>query len=85
MRYSVFLSPHAVRDYHKLPKEVKERVSQALENLQENPRPHGCEKVKGFEGWRIRVGDYRIIFKIDDENRTVTITRIGHRKDVYEF
>lgn len=84
VRYSIFLTPRAARDYRKLPKEVQERISQALEKLRENPRPHGCEKVKGFDGWRIRIGDYHVIFKIDDENKTVTVTRIGHRKDVYE-
>ncbi|MFN3420533.1 MAG: type II toxin-antitoxin system RelE family toxin [Armatimonadota bacterium] len=84
MKYSVFLASRAIRDYRKLPKEVQERISQALEKLRENPRPHGCEKVIGSDSWRIRIGDYRIIFKVDDENKTVTVTRIGHRKDVYE-
>ncbi len=56
-----------------------------LENLAANPRPTQCKKLKGGDNeWRIRVGDYRIVYEIDDTAKTVDVTRIAHRRDVYE-
>ncbi|NJL92104.1 MAG: type II toxin-antitoxin system RelE/ParE family toxin, partial [Coleofasciculaceae cyanobacterium SM2_1_6] len=48
-----------------------------------DPRPSGCLKLKGREGWRIRVGNYRVPYKIDDQQKIITILRIRHRRDVY--
>ncbi|MEN3000905.1 MAG: type II toxin-antitoxin system RelE/ParE family toxin [Armatimonadota bacterium] len=83
MSYTVQILPRAQRQLAKLPAEVYERVRDALRALAEEPRPHGCLKLTGREGWRIRVGNYRVIYEIDDTNRTVTILDIGHRRDVY--
>jgi mRNA interferase RelE/StbE len=56
-----------------------------LENLADNPRPPGCKKLKGGDKeWRIRVGDYRVVYTIDDAKLLVEVTRIRHRSDVYE-
>ena len=53
--------------------------------LAENPRPSGCKKLKGYKGlWRFRVGDYRVFYSVDDECTSVDITRVAHRKEVYE-
>jgi mRNA interferase RelE/StbE len=60
-----------------------ERVVKSIIELEQNPRPRGVEKLKGSEFWRIREGNYRIVYVIDDKNRTVTITRIGHRREIY--
>ena len=84
MRYSVLLTAHAARDLSKLPKDVRKRVTDALERLSDDPRPHGCEKISGTDEWRIRVGDYRIRYTIDDKGKVVIVTRIGHRKKIYE-
>jgi len=54
-----------------------------IDALRENPRPAGCKKLAERRGWRIRFGDYRIIYKIDDVNKTVTITNVGHRREIY--
>ncbi|WP_448573903.1 type II toxin-antitoxin system RelE family toxin [Trichothermofontia sp.] len=59
------------------------RVRDAIRALAEESRPSGCKKLKGREGWRIRVGDYRVVYDIDDEAQTVLIVHIGHRRDVY--
>jgi mRNA interferase RelE/StbE len=83
MSYTVSILPRAQRQLAKLPSDVYERVRDALRALAEEPRPHGCLKLTGREGWRIRVGQYRVIYEIDDANRTVTILDIGHRRDVY--
>ena len=63
----------------------RDRIAQAIEGLGKDPRPGGIEPVKGSGDplTRIRVGDYRIIYQIKDEDRTVTVINIGHRKDVY--
>lgn len=58
-------------------------VVTALEGLEQDPRPRGVEKVRGTELWRIRQGDYRAIYHIDDREQAITVVRIGHRKDVY--
>jgi mRNA interferase RelE/StbE len=61
------------------------RIIPRLEHLASAPRPPGCKKLKGGDNeWRIRVGDYRIVYEIDDTARTVDVTRIGHCRDVYE-
>ena len=51
--------------------------------LQENPRPPGCKKLRDRQGWRVRFGHYRIIYKIDDTQKIVTIVEVGHRREIY--
>ena len=60
-----------------------ERLRRAIDDLAENPRPTGSRNLRGREGRRIRVGDYRIIYEIDDEERVVDVLQVGHRRDVY--
>jgi mRNA interferase RelE/StbE len=84
MGYSVTFTSKAARDFRKLPEDIRDRIAPIIERLKDNPRPIGCEKVKGTDEWRVRVGDYRIRYRIDDAAKTITITRIGHRRDVYE-
>jgi mRNA interferase RelE/StbE len=67
----------------RLPDQVYERVDGAILSLAEDPRPPGCVRLKGREEWRIRVGDYRIVYGIDDEQRVVEILNVAHRRDVY--
>ena len=66
-----------------LPHEDYERVKTAVSRLAANPRPVGCRKLAGRDGWRVRVGDYRIIYDIDDPARSVTVLDVGHRREVY--
>ena len=58
-------------------------ITEAIERLADTPRPAKAEKLAGRPEWRIRVGDYRILYLIDDRNKRITITAIGHRRDVY--
>jgi mRNA interferase RelE/StbE len=51
--------------------------------LQEDPRPPGCRKLADHAAWRVRIGDYRIVYEIEDATRTVLVLRIGHRKEIY--
>jgi len=67
----------------KLPTGIYERVDRAILALTDDPRPPGCTRLRGRDDWRIRVGDYRIVYGIDDRRRTVEILHVAHRRDVY--
>lgn len=83
MSYEVLILRRAQKELADLPKADYERVRDAVTALTENPRPAGCKKLVGREGWRIRSGDYRIIYEIDDAQQKVTVLHIGHQRDVY--
>jgi mRNA interferase RelE/StbE len=83
VRYNVELETGARREYHALPSEAKNRITEAIDDLQTNRRPPGAKRLTAQEGYRIRKGDYRILYTIDDESRTVRIYRVGHRREVY--
>jgi mRNA interferase RelE/StbE len=83
MSYEVFILRRAQKELAGLPKTDYERVRDAVAALSENPRPAGCKKLVAREGWRIRSGDYRIIYEIDDAQKRVTVLHIGNRRDVY--
>jgi mRNA interferase RelE/StbE len=55
----------------------------ALEELAGDPRPPGIKKLKGREGWRLRIGDYRVIYEIDDTQKIIIVLHVGHRRDIY--
>lgn len=82
--YAVVLEPAAQRDIRKLPKTLQDRVVKASEKLETDPRTKGVKKLTGFEHqWRLRMGEYRILYEIDDEKHLVHIYRIAHRREVY--
>jgi mRNA interferase RelE/StbE len=84
MSYSVNLKPRAERDLDKLPIQIARRVWQKLLNLELEPRPLGCIKLEGEpDAYRIRIGDYRVIYLIDDSQKTVEVIRIAHRREIY--
>ncbi len=83
MSYSLLILRRAQSELASVPQLAYEKLKAAISTLGENPRPHGCRKLTGREGWRIRVGDYRVIYEIDDDAHNVTIFHVGHRRDVY--
>ena len=83
MSYRVDFTAGAARQLRKLPKEVRDRLASHLSALAYNPRPAGSKKLKGEEGYRIRVGDYRILYEIHDAALWVLIVSVGHRREVY--
>ena len=83
MSYNLSILTQAQKQLADLPKGDYEKSRDAIFELAYNPRPPGCLKLKGREGWRIRVGNYRIIYEIDDTQKTVLVLHIGHRRDVY--
>ena len=83
MNYRVLLERSAQKALELLSREVRERIYSALTSLSRNPRPPGCKKLKESNYWRLRVGDYRTIYEIDDAARVVLVLRIAHRSEVY--
>ena len=81
--YNLFVKKSAERELRALPKQDLRRVTERLLRLSHNPRPPGCEKLSGHDQYRIRQGDYRIVYAIDDAARVVTLVKVGHRRDVY--
>jgi mRNA interferase RelE/StbE len=82
--YEVILRPSAARSFRKLPSEVQARLKPAIDALAEDPRPHGIDKMSGGEHlYRIRVGDYRIVYEIQDDVLLVLVVGIGHRREIY--
>lgn len=81
--YDLRIKESAARELRKLPRKDLLRIHRRVEDLAADPRPFGCEKLAGDIGYRIRQGDYRIVYTIDDETRVVEIVKIGHRREVY--
>ena len=82
--YEVILERRAERDIKRLPTEVFHRIIPHLKALSENPKPSGCRKITGSKhDWRIRIGDYRVIYEIDEQQNAVKVMRVRHRKDAY--
>jgi len=81
--YQIELRRRAQRALDKLPKSDFQAVIEAIRGLAQTPRPRGIEKVKSTGLWRIRQGDYRIIYAIDDNECLVTVVRVGHRREIY--
>jgi mRNA interferase RelE/StbE len=83
--YHLITKPAAEKQIAKLPTAIRKRIYAALDSLCEQPRPRGCKKLKGEDNlWRIRVGDYRVVYTIEDDQLIVLVVRIAHRKDVYQ-
>ena len=83
MKYRVEIGKSAEREFRALPLQAKARVTSALLHLADTPRPPGARKLTQGPGWRLRVGDYRILYTIDDGAYTVTVLAVGHRREVY--
>lgn len=84
MNYLIQVLPAAEKELKKLPAEVQRKLSKKIDGLAANPRPEGCEKIKGREHtYRVRVGDYRIIYEVYDKRLVVLIVDAGHRREIY--
>lgn len=85
MKYKVLLANHAEKDLRKLPADIIKRIDNRLQVLSSSPYPKGAAKLMGkeSEGWRVRVGDYRILYQVSDNEHTISVYRIKHRRDAY--
>jgi len=82
--YAVFLKPAALRELRKLPEDIRRRVAARINALVGDPRPAGVERLQGgADLYRVRVGDYRIVYQAESKALVVLVVRIGYRRDVY--
>jgi mRNA interferase RelE/StbE len=83
LKYGVYIVGSAERILARIEARQQDRLIAAIRALADTPRPSGVRKLTGRDSWRLRVGDYRIIYEVDDRRVTVTVIAIGHRRDVY--
>ena len=85
-KYQVIISKIAGKELRLCPKHMIAKIFSKMQSLADDPRPAGCKKLEGYNEnlWRIRVGDYRIIYSIDDVIQIVDVRHIGNRKDIYQ-
>ena len=81
--YSLFLKESVQKDFYGIPKRDLRKVLTRIKSLANDPRPSGCEKLTGQDRYRIRHGRYRLVYAVQDEEHTVTVVKVGHRKDIY--
>lgn len=83
MMYNVFILRTAQKSLVSISAPYQDRVISAIRKLSVNPRPPGVKKMAGREAWRIRVGDYRVLYEIKDADLTILVVDIGHRREIY--
>lgn len=83
MKYQVILPKSARKELDRLPDDVASRILARLAGLETNPRPADVKKLKGRDAWRIRVGDYRVIYEIHDRVLQIIVITVGHRREIY--
>lgn len=83
-RYRIEVRPAAVRELRKLGPDIRPRIEGAIALLAEDPRPPASRRLRGQPGYRVRVGDYRIIYTVHDDVLLIVVVTVGHRRDVYQ-
>ncbi len=81
--YSLFFKESVQKDLDGIPKKDLRKILSRIKSLAADPHPPGCEKLTGQDRYRLRQGRYRIVYAVQDEERTVTVVKVGHRKDIY--
>ena len=83
MTYTITILRRAQSELADLPADAYVQVRETIRSLARDPRPPGCLKLTGRTGWRIRVGNYRVVYEIDDTTQSILVLHVGHRRDVY--
>ena len=81
--YKLLIKPTAGKEIEAVPKQDRRRIVAKITSLSRNPRPPGCEKLSGHDQYRLRQGNYRILYEIQDLDLVVLVVKVGHRRDVY--
>ena len=81
--WKIDIARPARKELSRLPSDVQSRIAKAILALENNPFPHGCKKLRNRDGWRIRIGDYRVLYFADTKARQIVVGVIGHRREVY--
>ena len=84
MNYTVIFKSSAEREFQNLSPQVQTRIADALVLLEHNPRPPNCKKLRARPGYRVRIGDYRVVYTVDDHSHSVRILAVGHRREIYQ-
>lgn len=84
-KYTIYLSKKAEKNLNQLPERTAETILTAISELENNPRPVGYKKLKGRDGFRIRCGNYRIIYEIFESTLVIDVINLGHRKNIYKL
>lgn len=82
-KYKIEIKKSAVKELNNLPRNDLKKITQKIQELADNPRPQGCKKLAGEEKYRIRSGNYRILYMIEDDILIIYVVKTGHRRDVY--
>jgi mRNA interferase RelE/StbE len=82
--YTVLLTKKAEKQLDKLPDNIAEPIIEAINELSENSRPIGYKNLKKRDGYRIRIGDYRVIYEVFDDELIIDVIKLGHRRDIYD-
>ena len=83
--YEILFKKSVQKDLNAIPKKDLKKILDRIELLSEDPRPPGCEKLTGQQRYRLRQGRYRILYSIQDDELTIWVVKVAHRKDVYQF
>jgi len=83
-RYTVQIDKRVVRELRQVDARDREKIVKVIERLGSNPRPRGVKKLVNQPGWRIRIGNYRVLYEVDEDSKIVTVYRAGHRRDIYQ-
>jgi mRNA interferase RelE/StbE len=83
-KYKIFFKKSALKELEKVPKTTLRKVVKKIQKLSDNPKPVGSQKLSNYNLYRIRQGDYRVVYFIDNEKSEIQIFKIGHRKDIYK-
>ena len=81
--YSILIKRSAEKELRTVPKPDIQRIAEKIQALGADPRPKGCVKLAGLEGYRIRQGDWRVLYEIEDKKHEVSVYKIGHRREIY--
>ena len=81
--YTILIKRSAEKEMDRLPARAFERLTRAIPKLERDPRPKSSKKLRGVQDYRLRVGEYRILYRIDDDDRVVEVIAVGHGREVY--
>lgn len=81
--YRLLIKPSAAEELENVPRRDRTRIVRGIGQLGRNPRPPGCEKLSGRDQYRVRQGDFRVVYSVDDADLSALVVKIGHRRDVY--
>ena len=85
-RFRIEFTAAAAREIRNLDPPIRRRILAGVADLELDPRPHGCRKLAGYDNaWRVRIGDYRVLYEVMDDQVLVTVVRVAHRRAVYEI